>query len=136
MKLEDFLEFICQKLEMPVPSIGPDNTYIINHSKDATVSLSTTGENILLQANLGPQLKDSEASQNALLLSEILQFNLKRMRVLDESLSLNPETKQLCLRKEISLNKLTAENTWDIFDDFLTNVAVIEKRFFNNNSYA
>ncbi len=135
MKLEDFLEFICQKLEIPVPSIGPDNTYIINNSKDTTVTIAIIGNNILFQANLGPQLKDSEVSKNTLLLSDILQFNLKRMRVLDESLSLNPETKQLCLRKEISLNKLTLENAWDLFDDFLTNVTVIEKRFFINSAY-
>ena len=134
MKLENFMELICKKLEISIPTATVDNTYFINY-ENSNISICITGENFVFQASLGPQLKDSEASKNAALLSEILQFNLKRMRVLDETLSLNPETKQLCLRKELPLEKITPENSWDIFDDFLTNVTVIEKRFFSNNPY-
>lgn len=134
MKLENFIELICKKLDIRIPAAPVDNTYFINYENNK-FSISINREAVLLQANLGPQLKDSESSKNSFLLSEILQFNLKRMRVLDESLSLNPETKQLCLRKEVPLNNLTPENAWDIFDDFSTNVAVIEKRFFSDESY-
>lgn len=134
MRLEDFIELICKKLEVSTPTAPVDNIYFIDHENNK-VSISMAGENILLQSTLGAQLKDSEATKNAVLLSEILQFNLKRMRVLDETLSLNPESKQLCLRKELPLEKLTPENSWDIFDDFLTNVTVIEKRFFSNDIY-
>ena len=128
------MELICKKLEISIPTATVDNTYFINY-ENSNISIYITGENFVFQASLGPLLKDSEASKNAALLSEILQFNLKRMRVLDETLSLNPETKQLCLRKELPLEKITPENSWDIFDDFLTNVTVIEKRFFSNNPY-
>lgn len=135
MKLENFIEIVCKKLEVSIPTAPVDNAYFINYENNK-VSISMAGENILLQSTLGSQLKDSNASKNAALLSEILQFNLKRMRVLDETLSLNPETKQLCLRKELPLDRLTPENSWDIFDDFLTNVTVIEKRFFSDDTYA
>ena len=135
MKLENFIEIVCKKLAVSIPTAPVDNTYFIDY-KNNKVSIRMEGKNILLQSTLGPQLKDSDASKNAALLSEILQFNLKRMRVLDETLSLNPETKQLCLRKELSLDKLTPENSWDSFDDFLTNVTVIEKRFFSDDTYA
>jgi len=135
MRLENFIELICKKLDINIPTAPVDNIYFIDHENNK-VSISIAGENILLQSTLGSQLKDYEASKNATLLSEILQFNLKRMRVLDETLSLNPETKQLCLRKELPLDKLTPENSWDIFDDFLTNVTVIEKRFCSDDTYA
>ena len=134
MRLANFVELVCKKLDISSPTAPVDNSYFIAY-ENSKLSISMIGENILFQATLGPQLKDSEASKNAALLSEILQFNLKRMRVLEESLSLNPETKQLCLRKELPLDKLTPENSWDIFDDFLTNVTVIEKRFFSDDTY-
>ena len=134
MRLENFIELVCKKLDINRPTAPVDNSYFINY-ENSKVSIRMIGENILFQATLGPELKDSEASKNAALLSEILQFNLKRMRVLDENLSLNPETKQLCLRKELPLERLTPENAWDIFDDFLTNITVIEKRFFSNDTY-
>jgi len=134
MRLENFIELICKKLDINIPTAPVDNIYFIDHENNK-VSISMAGENILLQSTLGAQLKDSEATKNTVLLSEILQFNLKRMRVLDETLSLNPESKQLCLRKELPLANLTSENSWDIFEDFLTNVTVIERRFFSNDTY-
>ena len=134
MSLLDFIELVCKKLDISIPTAPVDNSYFITY-ENSKVSISIVGEKIFFQATLGPQLKDSEASKNAALLSEILQFNLKRMRVLDESLSLNPETKQLCLRKELPLKNLTPDNSWDIFDDFLTDMTVIEKRFFNNDTH-
>lgn len=134
MRLENFIELICKKLNINIPIDSKDNTYFIDYESHK-ISVGIVGENILFQTTLGDQLKDSEAIKNASLLSEILQFNLKRMRILDETLSLNPETKQLCLRKEISLDKLMPENAWEFFDDFVTNVTIIEKRFFSDNPY-
>ena len=89
MRLANFVELVCKKLDISSPTAPVDNSYFIAY-ENSKLSISMIGENILFQATLGPQLKDSEASKNAALLSEILQFNLKRMRVLDESLSLNP----------------------------------------------
>ena len=80
------------------------------------------------ECSFGPKLE--ETIQNNQKLSELLQFNLKRMSFLDEVLFFDQKIKQLFLRKQIQTNILQPENLTTLWEDFLLNVETIENRFF------
>ena len=83
---------------------------------------------IYWDCSFGPKLEDS--AQNSQKLSEILQFNLKRMSFLDEILFFDQKIQQLFLRKQLQANVLQPENLTALWEDFLLNVETIEDRFF------
>ena len=72
----------------------------------------------------------SDTFENRNLLAQILQFNLKRMRFLDETLFLNPADKRLYLRQTVDPNDVNEKNLEERFNDFLLNIEVMEERFF------
>ena len=80
------------------------------------------------ECTFGPKLEDSPETNQKL--SEILQFNLKRMSFLDEVLFFDQKIKQLFLRKQIQTNILQPENLTTLWEDFLLNIETLEDRFF------
>ena len=72
----------------------------------------------------------SDTFEHRNLLTQILQFNLKRMRFLDATLFLNPSDKRLYLRQTITPEEVDEKNLEERFNDFLLNVEVMEERFF------
>lgn len=80
------------------------------------------------ECSLGPKLEDT--TQNCQRLSELLQFNLKRMSFLEETLFLDSKSQQLYLRKQLSENSLQPENLATLWEDFILNAETIEDRIF------
>ena len=80
------------------------------------------------ECSWGEKMSDTFEHRN--LLSQILQFNLKRMRFLDATLFLNPSDKRLYLRQTIAPETVDEKNLEERFNDFLLNVEVMEERFF------
>lgn len=83
---------------------------------------------IYWECSFGSKLEDT--IQNNQKLSELLQFNLKRMSFLDEILHFDPKTQHLYLQKQIPTNTLLPENLTTLWEDFLMNVETIEDRIF------
>ncbi len=86
-------------------------------------------QNLIFEGNLGCPL-DPHNPQSAAFLSHLLQFNLKRMQFLDETIFIDPRTQQLFLRKQCDANTLTEQNITSVFEDFTLNIEAIEDRFF------
>ena len=80
------------------------------------------------ECSWGEKMSDTFEHRN--LLSQILQFNLKRMRFLDATLFLNPSDKRLYLRQTIAPETVDEKNIEERFNDFLLNIEVMEERFF------
>lgn len=88
---------------------------------------------ILIQGSIGHVLKPQD-SQTTTLLSNLLQFNLKRMQFLYETLFMDPDSQQLYLEKKITINDLSDKKLLEHFEDFTLNIEVIEDRFFAKKS--
>lgn len=88
---------------------------------------------ILIQGSIGHVLKPQD-SQTTTLLSNLLQFNLKRMQFLYETLFMDPDSQQLYLEKKITTNDLSDKKLLEHFEDFTLNIEVIEDRFFAKKS--
>ena len=80
------------------------------------------------ECSLGPKLENTpQISQK---LSQLLQFNLKRMTFLDETLFFDSKTQHLYLRKQINSKNLYSENLATLWEDFILNTETIKDRFF------
>jgi len=132
MELKPLIDIIGEKLNQPF-TLTPNSHYVWEDKK-RSYKIFQTNDSIVFQGSIGHSLnpQDIESSN---LLSNLLQFNLKRMQFLDETLFLEPSSQQLYLEKKISTNTVTEQNIWDYFDDFTLNIEVIEDRFFPKSSF-
>lgn len=127
MNIEAYTKLMIEILG-PEVRLEEKNGYQYLFSEKHTYRSYKKNSVVILQCALGPKLEgDSQASR---MLSELLQFNLKRMQVLDEVLLLDQEEQQLFLQTTLPLDTLTPEQLRFQLEDFTLNTEVIENKFF------
>ncbi|MDR1254624.1 MAG: CesT family type III secretion system chaperone [Puniceicoccales bacterium] len=132
MTLHDFVTLIYKQLGMPAPKMNEEAKYEFIVDEHWEVSVYAKQKQFMLQAKIGKPLSPSNEEQNCTLLREILDFNLRTMRVMDEIFCMDGETQQLYCRKLLNPSDLNERNGWSFVEDFLVNLEIIEDRFFSN----
>ncbi|MDR0755745.1 MAG: CesT family type III secretion system chaperone [Puniceicoccales bacterium] len=132
MTLHDFVTLIYKQLRMPAPKTSEEAKYEFIVDEHWEVAVYTKQKQFVLQAKIGKPLSSSNEEQNGTLLREMLDFNLKTMRVMDEILCMEGETQQLYCRKLLNPSDLNERNGWSFVEDFLVNLEIIEDHFFSN----
>lgn len=127
MSIEAYTKLMTEILG-PEVQLEEKNGYQYFFSEKHTYRSYKKNSVVLLQCALGPKLEEN--AQTSHTLSELLQFNLKRMQILDEVLLLDQEEQQLFLQTTLSLNTLTPEQLRFQLEDFTLNTEVIENKFF------
>lgn len=127
MGLQDYLDLVKAELEIETVKKVSDNAYILEHT-ERKFKLYQQGKQIFLEGSIGTTLKDTPET-NAML-SELLQFNLKRTQFLDNIIFLDNDTHQLFLRGILPPEEVSAEELKARLEDFVLNIEVIEDRFF------
>lgn len=135
MTLYWFISLISRHLEVPIPAMGTaENSYafIVDSRWDITIYLRQKW--IYLQGKLGKPLLKTKESSHRELLQNLLSFNLKRMAEFDEIICMDNASSQLLLRKQLDPRLLNDNTVLERFEDFLTNLEVLENLFFLKNS--
>ena len=127
MGLQDYLAFIQKTLEIESVKKVSEDSYILEHV-ERTFKLYQRGKQVFLEGSIGSSLKDTPET-NAML-AELLQFNLKRTRFLDNIIFLDDDTHQLFLRELLPIEEIPTEELKAHLEDFVLNIEVIEDRFF------
>ena len=127
MGLQDYLDLVKAALETGTEEKVSDNAYILK-STERIFKLYQHGKQVFLEGAIGYPLKDT-AETNAML-SELLQFNLKRTQFLGNIVFLDNDTHQLFFREILPEGDIATEEIKARLEDFLLNIEVIEDRFF------
>ena len=127
MELKPLINILDEKLNQTFTL--EDNGHYTLDDKTHSYKIFRLNDSIIFQGSIGHSLNPQDINHSTLL-SNLLQFNLKRMQFLDETLFLDPSSQQLYLEKRVTTNAITEQNVWDYFDDFMLNIEVIEDRFF------
>ena len=127
MSLQDYLALVKAALEIDAVQKVSDNTYILEHT-ERTFKLYQQGKHVFLEGSIGFPIKDT--SETNAMLSELLQFNLKRTQFLDNVIFLDNNTHQLFMREILTGKEVSAEELKARLEDFVLNIEVIEDRFF------
>ena len=127
MGLQDYLALAGATLEIETVKKVSDNVYILKQTK-RTFKLYQQGKQVFLEGSIGAPLKDTPETNT--MLSELLQFNLKRTQFLDNVIFLDNETHQLFFREIFPEKEIPEEAIKAQLEDFILNLEVIEDRFF------
>lgn len=130
MLLHAFVCFIYKRLGMPIPEVNEESKYDFIVDEHWAVSIYVQQKHFVIQAKVGKPLSPAHEEENRNLFMNLLDFKLKTMRVMDEVVCLDKDTQQLYCRKFLDPETLNEKNAWEVFDDFLVNIEIIEERFF------
>lgn len=127
MELTKCIQALEQCVGYPIQAHEDQGIYQWVHEKQQ-FHFFQKNKQLYWEGSIGNPLTDDSKSRE--LLSKILQFNLKRMRFVEGTLLLEPETHQLYLRYELPINECSEKRLMDKFTDFLLNLETIEEQFF------
>ena len=127
MGLQNYLDLVEAELEIATARKISDNAYFLEQN-GRIFKLYQQGKQVILEGAIGSPLKDTPET-NAML-SELLQFNLKRTQFLDNTVFLDSDTHQLFLREVLTREGASEEEIKAGLEDFVLNIEVIEDRFF------
>jgi hypothetical protein len=127
MVLQDYLTLVTTTLEIETTKKISENYYILEQP-DRTFNLYQQERQIILDGSVGTPLKNN--SETNMMLSNLLQFNLKRTQILDNIIFLDEGTQQLFFREILSKPGISLEALKVRLEDFAIDIKVIEKRFF------
>lgn len=127
MILQDYLTLVTTTLEIETTKKISENYYILEQP-DRTFNLYQQERQIILDGSVGTPLKNN--SETNMMLSNLLQFNLKRTQILDNIIFLDEGTQQLFFREILSKPGISLEALKVRLEDFAIDIKVIEKRFF------
>lgn len=127
MVLQDYLTLVTTTLEIETTKKISENYYTLEQP-DRTFNLYQQERQIILDGSVGTPLKNT--SETNMMLSNLLQFNLKRTQFLDNIIFLDESTQQLFFREILSKPGISLEALKVRLEDFAIDIKVIEKRFF------
>lgn len=127
MVLQDYLTLVTTTLEIETTKKISENYYTLEQP-DRTFNLYQQERQIILDGSVGTPLKNT--SETNMMLSNLLQFNLKRTQFLDNIIFLDEGTQQLFFREILSKPGISLEALKVRLEDFAIDIKVIEKRFF------
>lgn len=127
MVLQDYLTLVTTTLEIETTKKISENYYTLEQP-DKTFNLYQQERQIILDGSVGTPLKNT--SETNMMLSNLLQFNLKRTQFLDNIIFLDEGTQQLFFREILSKPGISLEALKVRLEDFAIDIKVIEKRFF------
>ena len=131
MGLQDYLALAKIALEIEGTEKVSENSYILK-TTGRTFNLYQQGRQVVLEGSVGTPIKST--SEASAMLSELLQFNLKRTQFLSNIIFLDKETHQLFLREVFSEPGMSPEQLKEKLEDFVLNIEVIENRFFKKET--
>ena len=127
MTLQDYLALIRTELGIETVKKASEDSYTLENT-ERIFKLYRQGKQIVFEGSIGTPLKDTPET-NAML-SQLLQFNLKRVQFLDNVTFLDKESHQLFLREILPGQDISSEELKAHLEDFILNIEVIEDRFF------
>ena len=127
MGLQDYLALVKTTLGIETVQEESQNSYILEHP-ERIFRLYQRGKQVFLEGSIGTPLSDTTETNT--MLSELLQFNLKRTQFLDNIIFLDSDTHQLFLREVLHGEEMPTEELKAHLEDFALNMEVIEDRFF------
>lgn len=127
MVLQDYLTLVTTTLEIETTKKISENYYTLEQP-DRTFNLYQQERQIILDGSVGTPLKNT--SETNMMLSNLLQFNLKRTQFLDNIIFLDEGSQQLFFREILSKPGISLEALKVRLEDFAIDIKVIEKRFF------
>ncbi|MGX8717464.1 MAG: CesT family type III secretion system chaperone [bacterium] len=131
MDLQDYLALAKTVLEIESVKKLSESAYVLERNK-RTFKLYQQGKQVFLEGSIGTSIKESAGTNT--MLSELLQFNLKRTQFLDNIIFLDDETHQLFLREVFPAQDMSSEQLKEKLEDFVLNIEVIEDRFFKEKT--
>ena len=131
MGLQDYLNLTKETLGIKTVKKTEENGYTLVHEA-RTFRLYQYNKQIVFEGSIGTPLKDTHDTNR--MLAELLQFNLKRTQFLDNTIFLEKNTQQLCLREIFSEQDFSPEQLKNHLEDFVLNLEVIEDRFFKKQN--
>lgn len=127
MNLQEYLTILTKQVEFK-PITEKEEDKILYSYEERTCKFYQRNHLHYWECSFGPKLENT--IQNNRKLSDLLQFNLKRMSFLEETIFFDQKTQHLYLRRPIQTNTLKPENLTALWEDFLLNVETIEDRIF------
>ena len=131
MDLQDYLALAKTVLEIESVKKLSESTYVLEGNK-RTFKLYQQGKQVFLEGSIGTSIKESAGTNT--MLSELLQFNLKRTQFLSNIIFLDDETHLLFLREVFPIQDTSPEQLKEKLEDFVLNIEVIEDRFFKEET--
>lgn len=131
MDLQDYLALAKTVLEIESVKKLSESAYVLERNK-RTFKLYQQGKQVFLEGSIGTSIKETSGT-NAML-SELLQFNLKRTQFLSNIIFLDDETHLLFLREVFPIQDTSPEQLKEKLEDFVLNIEVIENRFFKEET--
>lgn len=131
MDLQDYLALAKTVLEIESVKKLSESAYVLEGNK-RTFKLYQQGKQMFFEGSIGTSIKETSGT-NAML-SELLQFNLKRMQFLSNIIFLDDETHLLFLREVFPIQDISPEQLKEKLEDFVLNIEVIENRFFKEET--
>lgn len=131
MDLQDYLALAKTVLEIESVKKLSESAYVLERNK-RTFKLYQQGKQVFLEGSIGTSIKESAGTNT--MLSELLQFNLKRTQFLSNIIFLDDETHLLFLREVFPIQDTSPEQLKEKLEDFVLNIEVIENRFFKEET--
>ena len=131
MDLQDYLALAKTVLEIESVKKLSESAYVLERNK-RTFKLYQQGKRVFLEGSIGTSIKESAGTNT--MLSELLQFNLKRTQFLSNIIFLDDETHLLFLREVFPIQDTSPEQLKEKLEDFVLNIEVIENRFFKEET--
>ena len=127
MDLEGIAAAIAEQIG--VPTLSPDERGVYQcEYLGHTCRMYPKNRQCYWECTLGKPLVQNHANSERLM--QLLQFNLKRMRFLEGTLLMDPQTHQVYLQYNCHENGDAQKPIGEQWNDFFLNVEVIKDQFF------
>lgn len=130
MTLYLFVSLISKHFGIKMPNVDEEKDFYEIKVNEFILTIYSKNSNIIVDAELWNSITDLESDEIKSVLKRLMVFNLKKMRELDEQISINSDSRKVVIRKVIDKDNIDQNSLIILFEDFLLNLSVINDMFF------